>query len=99
MINILKSGNDYTKKVPKTNTNSWKVEWFSAYCLKMIIAEKSLSHFKAKGLLDRILPINTSPGKAQLDIKEVTNPRGDLKLEQALTELLDFRKLMLIYIY
>jgi hypothetical protein len=97
MINILKSGNDYTKKVPKTNTNSWKVEWFFAYCLKIIIAEKSLSHFKAKGLLDRILPVNTAPGKAQLDIKEVTNPRGDLELEQALNELLDFRKLMLIY--
>jgi hypothetical protein len=97
MINILKSGNDYTKKVPKTNTNSWKVEWFYAYCLKIIIAEKSLSHFKARGLLDRILPIYTAPGKAQFDIKEVTNPRGDLQLEQALNELLDFRKLMLIY--
>ena len=44
-----------TRRIPKTNTNAWKVEWFYAYCLKIIIAEKSLSRFKAKGLLDRAL--------------------------------------------
>lgn len=97
MMNILKAGYDYGKKVPKTNTNSWKVEWFYAYCLKIIIAEKSLSRFKAKGLLDRALSINTIPGEAELDIKEVTNPQGDPDLERALSDLLDFRKLMLIY--
>jgi hypothetical protein len=97
MMNILKAGYDYNKKVPKTNTNAWKVEWFYAYCLKIIIAEKSLSRFKAKGLLDRALSINTVPGEPELDIKEVTNPQGDQKLEEALNELLDLRKLMLIF--
>jgi hypothetical protein len=97
MMNILKAGYDYNKRVAKTNTNAWKVEWFYAYCLKIIIAEKSLSRFKAKGLLDRALSINTVPGEPELDIKEVTNPQGDQKLEEALNELLDLRKLMLIY--
>jgi hypothetical protein len=97
MMNILKAGYDYNKRIPKTNTNAWKVEWFYAYCLKIIIAEKSLSRFKAKGLLDRALSINTVPGEPELDIKEVTNPQGDQKLEEALNELLDLRKLMLIF--
>jgi hypothetical protein len=34
MMNILKSGNDFTKRVQKTNTNSWKQEYFYTYCLK-----------------------------------------------------------------
>ena len=99
MMNILKAGYDYSKKVPKTNTNSWKVEWFYAYCLKIVIAEKSLSRLKAQGLLDRSFSIKTAPGetKQDMDIKEVTNPQGDPELKRALNELLDFRKLMLIY--
>jgi hypothetical protein len=98
IMNILKSGYDYNKRVPKTNTNSWKVEFFYVYGLKVIIAEKSPSRLKAKGLLDRTLGFTVYPGYTDYDIKEVTagnerNPR----LDQALGELLDFRKLMLIY--
>ena len=47
--------------------------------------------------MDRALSINTVPGEPELDIKEVTNPQGDQKLEEALNELLDLRKLMLIF--
>ena len=97
MMNILKSGYDYDKRVPKTNTNSWKVEWFYAYGLKIIIAEKSPNKLKAKGLLDRTLLVSAFPGGADFDIKEVKNPKGDPELEKALSELLDFRKLMLVY--
>jgi hypothetical protein len=97
MMNILKSGYDYDKKVSKTNTNSWKVEWFYAYGLKIIIAEKSPNKLKAKGLLDRTLLIHAFPGDTNFDIKEVKNPNGDPELEKALSELFDFRKLMLVY--
>jgi hypothetical protein len=97
MMNILKSGYDYDKRVPKTNTNSWKVEWFYAYGLKIIIAEKSPNKLKAKGLLDRTLLFHAFPGDTDFDIKEVKNPNGDAELEEALSELLDFRKLMLVY--
>jgi hypothetical protein len=97
MMNILKSGYDYDKKVSKTNTNSWKVEWFYAYGLKIIIAEKSPNKLKAKGLLDRTLLIHAFPGETDFDIKEVKNPNGDPELEKALSELFDFRKLMLVY--
>jgi hypothetical protein len=47
--------------------------------------------------LDRALGFTVYPGEAELDIKEVTNPQGDPQLEKALSELLDFRKLMLVY--
>ena len=97
IMNILKTGYDYNKRVPKTNTNTWKLEFFWTYCLKVIIGEKSPSRFKAKGLLDRTLSFPSFPGEAELDIKEVINPQGDPKLEQALSRLLDFRKLMLVY--
>jgi hypothetical protein len=97
MMNILKAGYDYGKRVSKTNTNSWKVEWFFTYGLKIIIAEKSLSRYKAKGVLDRALQFSTVPGEAESDIKEVANPQGDPQLVEAHDELLDFKKLMLIY--
>jgi hypothetical protein len=97
IMNILKTGYDYNKRVPKTNTNTWKLEFFWTYCLKVIIGEKSPSRFKAKGLLDRTLSFPAFPGEAKLDVKEVINPQGDPELELALGRLLDFRKLMLVY--
>jgi hypothetical protein len=94
----LRSGYDYTKKVPKINTNSWKQEWFFTYCIKIIIGEKSPSKIKAKGLLDRTLLFPVFPGDIELDIKEVTSPQERAPhLEEALAELLDFRKIMLVY--
>ena len=95
---ILRSGYDITKKVPKTNSNTWKQEWFFVYCIKIIIGEKSPNKFKAKGLLDRTLLFAPFPGDTELDIKEVTNQQESaLHLKKALAELLDFRRLMLVY--
>jgi hypothetical protein len=53
-VRILKSGYEYNTKIPKTNTNTKNQEqnWFYVFCYKMILAEKSLSQFKAKGLVD-----------------------------------------------
>src|SRR5918994_1047053 len=97
MMNILKSGNDFTKRVQKTNTNSWKQEYFYTYCLKVIIGEKSPSRFKAKGLLDRMLVFTGYQGVPELDIKEVMNPQGDPYRTREYNRLIAFRKLMLIY--
>jgi hypothetical protein len=97
MMNILKSGNDFTKRVQKTNTNSWKQEYFYTYCLKVIIGEKSPSRLKAKGLLDRMLVFTVYPGNPELDIKEVMNPQGDPNRTREYNRLIAFRKLMLIY--
>jgi hypothetical protein len=97
MMNILKSGNDFTKRIQKTNTNSWKQEYFYTYGLKIIIGEKSPSRLKAKGLLDRMLVFTVYPGNSELDIKEVMNPQGDPNRIREYNRLIAFRKLMLIY--
>jgi hypothetical protein len=97
MMNILKSGNDFTKRVQKTNTNSWKQEYFYTYCLKVIIGKKSPSRLKAKGLLDRMLVFTVYPGNPEPDIKEVMNPQGDPNRTREYNRLIAFRKLMLIY--
>ena len=92
IMNILKSGYDFNKKVTKANTNSWSQEWFFTYCLKIIIGEKSPNKLKAKGLLDRILLFTVFVlGDTDFDIKEVVNQQERvLHLEKALAELLDF---------
>jgi hypothetical protein len=97
MMAILSTGYDYSKKVPKTNTNTWKQEFFFTYGLKLIIGENSLNQYKARGVLDRTLQYTTYPGDPQSDIKEVMNPQGDPLRKKELEDLMHFRKLMLIY--
>lgn len=97
MMAILSTGYDYSKKVPKTNTNTWKQEFFFTYGLKIIIGENSLNQYKARGVLDRTFQYTAYPGDAQSDIKEVMNPQGDPYRKKELDELMHLRKLMLIY--
>lgn len=75
-MSILKSGYHIKKKVAKTNTNTWKQEFYWTYCFKMIIGERSLGS-NAKGVLDRAFRIYTYRGTPQHDIKEVLNPQGN----------------------
>jgi hypothetical protein len=97
MMSILNTGYHYHKRVARVNTNILKQEFFWTYGLKVIIGEASFSQFKAKGVLDRTLQYNTSPGDPQYDIKETTSPQGDPERITELNKLTDFRKLMLIY--
>jgi hypothetical protein len=97
ILNTLKTGYDRNRRIPKTNTNNWKLEFFWTYCLKVIIGEKSPSKLKAKGLLDRTLLFTVYPGNPELDIKEVTSPQGDPIRTKEYDRLIDFRKLMLVY--
>lgn len=94
---ILKTGYHIKKKVAKINTNTWKQEFYLTYCFKIIICERSLSQSNAKGVLDRTFRINTYRGRPTHDIKEVLNPQGNPERQRLLDELIDFRKLMLIY--
>jgi len=100
-IRILKNGYEYTGKVPKINMNSYdqKQIWYKPYCFKMILAEKSLSQWKAKGLVDRTFSLHCRPGSVKYSIKEVIteNINKDPILQNLYDELTDFRKLMLCY--
>jgi hypothetical protein len=97
MMAILKTGYQLSGKVPKINTNTLRQEFFWTYGLKMIIAEKSMSLIEAKGVHDRTFSFTAYPGDSAFDIKETLNPLGEAECQKRLSELLSFRKLLLIY--
>ena len=97
IMSTLKTGYNIKGRVARTNSNTWKQEFFWTYCFKMIIAERSPNQSNAKGVLDRTFIFNTYKGNSQYDIKEVLNPSGDKTRQKLLDELLDFRKLMLVF--
>jgi len=93
-IKILKAGYEYNGKVPKINMNSKNQEqkWYKPYGFKMILAERSLSQLKAKGLLDRTFSFHCRPGKVKYSIKEVVSGNNKNPLLQVLyDELLNNR--------
>ena len=100
-VRILKSGYEYNAKIPKTNMNTRNQEqnWFYPFSYKMILAEKSLSEWKAKGLADRTFTFKCRPGRVRYSIKKVVSEtiNKSPELERLHNELLDFRKLMLCY--
>jgi len=100
-VKILKAGYELDTRVPKTNMNTRNQEmnWFYPYCYKLILAEKSLSVWKAKGLVDRTFTYQCRPGKVRYSIKKVVSQtiNKSLELQKQYDELLDFRKLMLCY--
>jgi hypothetical protein len=97
LMSILKAGYQFNARVSKINMNEEVQQWFYPYCLKFIIAERSPNQNDAKGVLDRTFSYTTYKGKPQYDIKEVLNPAGDQGRQQLLDELIDFRKLTLVY--
>jgi hypothetical protein len=100
-VRILKSGYEYNAKIPKTNMNTRNQEqnWYYPYCYKILLAEKSLSEWKAKGLVDRTFSHKCRPGKVRYSIKKVVSQtiNKSPELQRLYDELLDFRKLMLCY--
>ena len=100
-VKILKAGYESKAKIPKTNMNTSKQEtnWYYPYCHKTIFAEKSLSEWKAKGLVDRTWSFKCRPGQVKYSIKDVVSDtvHKNTKLQKLYDQLLDFRKLMLCY--
>jgi hypothetical protein len=97
IMGILKTGYHIKKKIAKTNTITYKQEFYFTYCFKMIISERLPHQSKAKGVLDRTLVCNTYKGNPPYDIKEILNPQGNPRRKNLLDELIEFRKLILIY--
>ncbi|MGB6529576.1 MAG: hypothetical protein WBF33_15830 [Candidatus Nitrosopolaris sp.] len=93
-MKILKCGYEYGGKIPRTNMNEkhQPTYWYSVYCLKILLAERSMDPNKAKGLVDRTFTLHSRPGYPRYSIKDVIRERGELY-----NELIDFRKLMLCY--
>lgn len=100
-IRILKAGYELNGKVPKINSNTKNQEqkWFFAFCYKMVLAEKSLSQWKAPGLVDRTFTFKCRPGSVKYSIKKVVSDtiNKSSELKGLNKQLIDFRKLMLCY--
>jgi hypothetical protein len=100
-IRLLKTGYEYNSRSPKINMNTTNQDqnWYFTYCYKLILAEKSLKEYKAKGLVDRTFSFPLRPGKVRYAIKEVVsrNLNKSPRLQKLFNELLSFRKLMLCY--
>ena len=100
-VKILKTGYEYNSKIPKINmnANSQEQKWYFAFGYKMILAERSLSEYKAKGLLDRTFSFHCRPGNVKYSIKEVVseNINKNPRLQKLYEELLSFKKLMFCY--
>jgi hypothetical protein len=101
---ILKTGYELMAKVPKINMNTFdqKPKWYYTYCLKMIIAERSLDHYKAKGLMDRTFILHCKPGRINgYSIKQIiSNYAGggsNTRRRSLYQEFSDFRKTILCY--
>lgn len=100
-IRILKAGYEYDTRIPKTNMNTKNQEtnWFFPFGYKMILGEKSINEWKAKGLADRTLSFKCRPGHVRYSIKKVVSQtvNKSLTLQKFYDDLVNFRKLMLCF--
>ena len=76
---------------------SSRQQGFFLFCFKMFASEKMPDKVKSKGFLERIIPLKAIPGDPQYDISEVVDESGDEKLNRLYEELMNTRKLLLMY--
>jgi len=97
ILNMLKTGYQPNAKVPRMNNDNDKMDYYYPYCFKILIAEKSPREDKARGLLDRTFKINSYKGVPKFKIKEIRNPQGNKTRQRILNEIMELRKIALIY--
>lgn len=73
------------------------MEFYWTFGMKVMIGEKSPSEEYAKGVLDRSFSFASYAGNPSADIKETLEYQGDPQRLRRYNELMDFRKLMLVY--
>ena len=64
---------------------------------KMFASEKMPDKVKSKGFLERIIPLKATAGDPQYDISEVVDESGDEQFKELYEELMNTRKLLLMY--
>jgi hypothetical protein len=79
------------------NKKSSRQQAFLLYCFKIFASEKMPDKIKSKGFLERIIPLKSISGDPQYDISEVVNDAGDEQFKELYEELMNTRKLLLMY--
>lgn len=70
---------------------------FFLFGFKMFASEKMPDKIKSKGFLERVIPLKATPGDPEYDISEVVDESGDEQFKQLYEELMNTRKLLLMY--
>ncbi len=76
---------------------SSKQQGYFLYCFKVFAAEKMPDKIKSKGFVERIIPLKSVSGDPPFDISEVVNDAGDEQFKELYNELMNIRKLLLMY--
>ena len=101
LLNVLKvgyKGNTKVRRVMDAQSSQFsKIEYFFAYCFKILAAEKLPSSWKTGGFRSRCFEIHTAPGNPQIDIGDVIDNAGDPKNAKTMSELAELRKLLFAY--
>ncbi len=97
IMNMLKTGYQPNAKVPRMNIDNDKMDFYFPFCVKILIAERSPREDKARGVLDRTFKINSYKGFPEFKIKEIRNPQGNKVRQKLLDELMELRKILLIF--
>lgn len=97
IMTVLKEGYQPNTRVPRMNSNNDKMDFFNPFGFKIIIAEKSPSDIKSRGVLDRSFKIKSYKGFPLHNIKEIRNPQGNSKRQEIFDKIDDLRKLLLAY--
>jgi hypothetical protein len=94
---MLKVGYQPNAKVPRMNNENTRTDFYYPFCFKIMIGERSPKEDKARGLLDRSFKNKTYKGIPDYKIKEIRNPQGNPERQRLLDEIMDLRKLILMY--
>jgi hypothetical protein len=97
IMTVLKEGYQPNTRVPRMNSNNDKMEFFNPFGFKIIIAEKSPSDIKSRGVLDRSFKIKSYKGFPLHNIKEIRNPQGNAKRQKIFDKIDDLGKLLFMY--
>jgi hypothetical protein len=81
----------------KSKRKSSRQNGFFLFGFKMFASEKMPDKIKSKGFLERIIPLKAVPGHPEYDISEVVDESGDEQFKELYGELMDTRKLLLMY--
>jgi hypothetical protein len=89
--------NNNSSNSNNTKRKSSRQQGFFLFGFKMFASEKMPDKRKSKGFLERVIPLKAVPGDPQFDISEVVDGSGDEQFKELYQELIDTRKLLLMY--
>jgi hypothetical protein len=97
-MRIYKNGYTVGFPVLRTDTTYGRKQYkFNTFCFKAFAAEKLPDIMQAKGFNQRVVELYCTFGFPKYDISEISSPAGAEEYQSLLDELMELRKILLIY--